>query len=141
MKLSDAMARVVSGGDVRILLVEDEELVRLILAEALADYGYQVVEAATGDEAARLFEQGAAFDAVVTDINMPGSRDGIALGRYARDRDPTIPIIYVTGRPDARSAVGPLGPRDAFMAKPYAPSEVAATLDRLLPPDRRQQDA
>ena len=68
----------------RVLVVEDEELIRLILAEVLADEGYQVVEAGTGDEAVRLIDGPDGFHAVITDIHMPGTRDGIAVGHHAR---------------------------------------------------------
>lgn len=116
----------------RVLLVEDEALVRLILAESLKDYGFQVVEAGTGDEAAQLIDAGDAFDLVVTDIQMPGRLDGIAVARHARHRHADIPVIYVTGRPESMSGVGVLGPYDALVLKPYGPRDVMAAITRLL---------
>ena len=116
----------------RILVVEDEELIRVVLAEVLADEGFHVVEAGSGDEAAGLLDGPDGFQAVVTDIHMPGARDGIAVGRHARARDPGVPMVYVTGRLDAMAAAGPLGPGDALLPKPYLPSQVLATLRRLL---------
>ena len=61
----------------RILLVEDECLVRVTLAEMLGEAGYDVVEAATGDEACCLIQEVNGFDVLLTDIQMPGSADGI----------------------------------------------------------------
>lgn len=116
----------------RILVVEDEELIRLVLVETLADEGYRVVEASTGDEAARLLDGPDEFDAVVTDVQMPGTLDGVAVGRHARGRRPTIPIIYATGRPESMARAGPLGPLDALLCKPYEPREVVATICVLL---------
>ncbi len=84
----------------RILVVEDEDLIRIILAEVLADEGFHVSEASTGDEAVVLINSPDGFHAVVTDIHMPGTRDGIAVGQHARSHHPTIPVIYCTGRPD-----------------------------------------
>ena len=117
----------------RVLVVEDEELIRLILAEVLADEGYRVVEAGTGDEAAGLLDGPDGFHAVVTDIHMPGGRDGIAVGRHARRRHPAIPIVYCTGRPDALAGAGPLGPSDTLVRKPYVPSQIVTILKAFLP--------
>ncbi len=118
----------------RILVVEDEDLIRRILTETLADEGYLVVEASTADEAAELLVKAQdGFAAVITDIHTPGMRDGIEVGRCAHEQDPDIAVIYVTGRPDAMQAVGGLAPKDAFLRKPYLPSQILAllrTLDR-----------
>lgn len=116
----------------RVLLVEDEALVRLILAESLEDCGFQVVEAGTGDEAAQLIDAGDAFDLVVTDIQMPGCLDGIAVARHVRRFRADIPVIYVTGRPESMSGVGALGPYDALVLKPYGPHDVMTAITRLL---------
>jgi len=117
----------------RVLVVEDQNLVRIILAEVLNDEGFQVVEASTGDEAVVLIDCPDGFHAVVTDIHMPGERDGVAVGRHARRRHPAIPVIYTTGRPDALNGAGPLGHRDVLVRKPYAPSQVVVALRRFLP--------
>ena len=117
----------------RVLVVEDEELIRLILAEVLVDEGYQVVEASTGDEAVGLIDGSDRFHAVVTDIHMPGERDGLAVGRHARRRHPDIPVVYCTGRPDALADAGPLGPRDTLVRKPYVPSQIITLLQSILP--------
>jgi CheY-like chemotaxis protein len=117
----------------RVLVVEDEELIRLMLVEVLDDEGFEVFEASTGDEAAKLIENPDGFQAVVTDIHMPGERDGIAVGRHARRRHPGIPIIYCTGRPDVLSGAETLGHRDVLVRKPYVPSQVVVALRRFLP--------
>ena len=115
----------------RVLVVEDDALIRLILVESLADEGYQIVEAGTGDEAVRLIEGSDGFHLVVTDIQMPGTIDGLAVGAHAKQRDGDIPVIYVTGRPESMVGVS-LGPHDAFVRKPYGPREIVATVERLL---------
>ena len=117
----------------RVLVVEDEEIIRLILAETLEDEGYETVEAATGDEAIRLIDGCGVFDLVVTDIQMPGLLDGIAVGQHARLRDALIPVVYVTGRPESLSGLQSLGPRDALLRKPYGPRDILAVIARLLP--------
>lgn len=116
----------------RILLVEDESLIRLILAEALTDAGFCVTEAETGDDAAELADGPNGFDVLLTDIHMPGRLDGIALARRVRLSHPDVPIVFMTGRPDAMAAMDGLGPHEALIRKPYGPSEVLGTIERLL---------
>jgi CheY-like chemotaxis protein len=114
----------------RVLIVEDEFLVRLTLMEALADEGFEVVEAATGDEALTLLQSDPGIGLLMTDVQLPGSLNGLGLARAAREQRPDLPVVYMTGRPDALA--GALAsPRDAFIAKPYLPSEVAATVRRM----------
>ena len=116
----------------RVLVVEDEALVRLILVETLADEGYEVIEARTGDDAVRLIEDGGAFDIVVTDIQMPGRLNGIEVGRRVRAANPRIPIVYVTGRPDNITKLGEFGPHDVLLRKPYGPRDVLSIISRLV---------
>lgn len=115
----------------RILLVEDEFLVRLTLVEALTEEGFQVVEAATGDEAAALFESEPLIRLLMTDIQLPGSLDGRALAKRVRAIRPDLPVIFMTGRPQAMDPVIP-SQHELFVAKPYLPSEICAAARRLL---------
>lgn len=116
----------------RILLVEDEFLIRLILSEALVEAGYDVREAENGDEAAEIIDSQTDFDVLVTDIQMPGATDGIALAVLIRARHPGIPVVYMTGRPDVMRNARRLDDREAFISKPYGPAEVLSTIQRLL---------
>ncbi len=113
----------------RILIVEDEFLIRLTLAEALCDEGFDVVEAETGDAALRLIEADPTIRLMLTDMQLPGTLDGASLAAHARRHNPELPIIFVTGRPEAVGAL--LTRRDLFIAKPYLPSEVCAAARRL----------
>lgn len=115
----------------RILLVEDEPLIRLILEEELTDAGFDVHQAASGDEAASLLaSEGAAFDLLITDVHMPGRNDGRAVARLLRQQAPLIPVLYTSGRPDIFSE--PLRESEAFLAKPFLPSELVQIARRLL---------
>ena len=116
----------------RVLIVEDEILIRLILAESLADEGLQVTDAANGAAAAALIDQADGFQLLLTDMQMPGLLDGAAVARHARQRHPGIAVIYMTGRPEVLSGIGALGPRDAFLRKPFAPSDLMAVIRRVL---------
>jgi len=80
----------------RILLVEDEEEIRSMLAEVLADAGHEVVEAESGDAAALILDQFDNLDALVTEVHMPGRLNGLGLGRRFRERHALSPILYVT---------------------------------------------
>jgi len=68
----------------RVLLAEDEVLIRLVAAEHLRDEGFEVVEAWDGDEAARLLDGPGRFDVLFTDVRMPGLLDGIDVAMHAR---------------------------------------------------------
>jgi DNA-binding response OmpR family regulator len=102
-----------------ILVVEDEVLIRLVLADTLRDAGYAVVEAANGDEAL----------AVLTSSTMPGSLDGVGLGRYVRSTRPGLKVIIVSGRTAPTATVDAA---DAFLSKPYEPAHLLAAIDLLL---------
>ena len=116
-----------------ILLVEDEWLIRAILAEELVNSGFTVCEAGDGDQASVLIAKDATvFSLLVTDIHMPGSLDGIGVARLLRVRRPDIPVIYTTGRPDVLNSLGPLGDKEALLPKPYELSSLLALVRRLL---------
>ena len=66
------------------MLVEDESLIRLVIAEIAADEGFDVMEARNGDEAASVFDQVDSFDVLFTDVQMPGKFDGIDVAVYAQ---------------------------------------------------------
>jgi len=113
-----------------ILVVEDQEPIRSLVAEFLAEAGFEVVEAETGDRALILLEQMARLDALLTDIQMPGRTDGNQVARAARRARPLLPIVYMTGRADMLS--NRLGALDVLLRKPFRIGDVLATLDRLL---------
>lgn len=114
----------------RILVVEDEYLVRLTLIEALLDEGFDVLEAETGDAALVLLEGDPAIVLLLTDVQLPGSLDGLGLADLARRARPELPAIFVSGRPDMVVA-SVTSPRDQFIPKPYVPAEVATAARRL----------
>lgn len=114
----------------RLLLVEDDFLIRLTLADALTEAGFDVTEAATGDAALAILGAAGRFALLVTDIRLPGALSGLQLADAAREADPLLPVLFMTGRPDlARDRAGP---HEAIVAKPYLPSEICRTARRLL---------
>ncbi len=116
----------------RVLLVEDEGLIRLTLAETLEEAGYAVTEAVNGDEARTLLSEVDGFDLLLTDIQMPGKADGVDVARDFHQRHPNSPVIYMTGRPDMMARVGNLSGTEALLCKPFAAGQMLAALRTLL---------
>ena len=116
----------------RILLVEDERLIRLTLAETLEDAGYTVIEAVNGDEACAMMQSVNGFDALLTDIQMPGAADGIEVARSFNKHHPTRPVVFMTGRPDTLARVGRLSPSEALLRKPFGSAQMLSALETLL---------
>lgn len=105
------------------LLVDDEELVRATTSYMLADLGYHVLEAASGEEALRLIEAGQPFDVLVTDHLMPGIT-GTELARLVKSLRPGIGILLISGYAE-REGLDPDIPR---LNKPFRKDELAASL-------------
>lgn len=114
----------------RILVVEDEFLIRLTLSEALSDEGFSVLEAENGDEALSILQNGTDLDLLVTDIQLPGMLDGYALVDAMRQKRPELPVIFMTGRPDPRERAA--SPIEVFIAKPYTLDEICNAAKRLI---------
>lgn len=119
----------------RVLLVEDEFLVRLILSDALSDAGFEVVEAGDGEDGVRLLESSPGFDVIITDLQMPGPVDGLSLARHARNLDATVPVVFATARPDSLRSYSGRREHDVVVEKPYGPDQIVAVLQRILPPN------
>ena len=114
-------------------LVEDEWLIRSMVAEELAEGGFKVYEAENGDQALTLIAQDpAVFTLLVTDIHMPGSLNCIEVARLLRARRPDVPVIYTTGRPDVLHALQPLGGKQIVLQKPFELSALLYTVRQLL---------
>ena len=116
----------------RVLLVEDEYLIRLMAAEVLHDEGFEVIEAEDGTQAINLIDSSNGFDLLLTDVQMPGLIDGIQVALYARQRHPGIPVIVVSGQPLNARRLDDLGPRKIFVSKPYELPALVATLWSML---------
>lgn len=105
-----------------ILIVEDELLLSMDISEALEDAGYAVIAVANADEAMKVLESRDNVRTIFTDIDLPGSMDGLKLAAGVRDRWPPIHIIVTTGmRAPHRDEIPA---NSAFIAKPYRRAEV-----------------
>ena len=112
-----------------VLIVEDEFLLRIDAADMIAAAGFEVVEAGNADEAIEILESRRDITVVFTDIQMPGSMDGLKLARAVRGRWPPIKIVATSGHASVGETDLPAGGR--FLPKPYSPMEVTGVLREL----------
>ena len=115
-----------------ILYVEDDAVVRLSLATALEEAGFVVREVDNGREALAVLEtDGAAVGGLVTDVKLGADPDGWALARKAREREATLPVVYVSGESQEAWAANGV-PNSVLIAKPFVPTQVVVALSMLL---------
>src|SRR5580698_2037470 len=105
-----------------ILIVEDEALVRLSAVGMLEDAGFRMIEAVNSDEALELLAADSDVQLLFTDVNMPGTINGLALARQVHDRWPHIGIMVASANRVPQPADMPAGSR--FEQKPYSIDEV-----------------
>ena len=112
-----------------VLIVEDEFLLRMHAVDMIETAGFEAVEAGNADEAIEILEARPDITVVFTDIQMPGSMDGLKLARAVRGRWPPIKIVATSGHVDVRQTDLPEGGR--FLPKPYSSGQVTNVLREL----------
>ena len=113
-----------------VLIVEDEILLRMDVMATVEETGFEAIAASDADEAIRILESRNDIKAVVTDIQMPGSMDGLKLARIVKRRWPPVALVVTSGHSGIPATDLPAGGR--FLSKPYAASEISATLHELI---------
>jgi CheY-like chemotaxis protein len=105
-----------------ILVVEDEPLIRISIADHLRSVGYLVVEAGTADEAVSVLSSGSKIHLVFCDVELPGMMGGVSLAAWVRNHYRSIPVILTSG---VGSVVSPLERQHLipFLQKPYQPRD------------------
>jgi CheY-like chemotaxis protein len=121
-----------SDGGETILMVEDDELVRLSVKTLIESLGYRVVSARNGREALEIVRQDAPIDLLFTDIVMPGGMQGPQLVAEARRLRPELKVLYTSGHPEYSTLPYGLDPGIEQLNKPYEPHELAAKLRGVL---------
>jgi CheY-like chemotaxis protein len=112
-----------------VLIVEDEPLIRMGAVSLIEDAGFEVYEAGSADAAIALLERHE-ISLIFTDVNMPGSMDGLKLAHYVRGRWPPVKIIVTSGHVNLTEESLPAGA--LFLPKPYDPAEITHNVRELL---------
>jgi len=119
-----------AAGEV-VLLVEDEAEVRTAVAEHLRDLGYRVLEAGDGRAALRLLRGVSRVDLLVSDVGLPGGLNGRQVADAARERQPNLPVLFITGYAGTLLD-GQLAPDMAVIGKPFSLDALAAKMRAML---------
>ena len=112
-----------------VLVVEDQPFLRVAAVDLVQDAGFEAIAAKDADQAILFLQARADIAIVFTDVEMPGSMDGLALAVAVRGRWPLIELIITSGH--RHVGVGELPARSVFLRKPYADYEIAAMLHRM----------
>lgn len=111
----------------RILIVDDDSLVRFTIVAMVEDAGYDVVQATNAAEAIAVLESDSDIRVVITDVSMPGDMDGVTLAHFVRDRWPPVRLIVIS----ARSLPRDLPSAAEFLAKPFLPVDLTSRLGEM----------
>jgi CheY-like chemotaxis protein len=115
-----------------VLVVEDELMVRMPIAEYLRDCGYNVLEAGSASEAIAAVDTEGPVNVVFSDIRMPGKMDGIALAEWFQSHYPSVPVLLTSGYNGGRTVPLASMERTRFIEKPYSQTQVASRIAALL---------
>jgi two-component system, response regulator PdtaR len=115
---------------ISVLVVEDEAILRIRVACDLEDAGFIILEASHADEAINLLLINPQIQVLFTDVDMPGSMDGLKLAVAVRDRWPPIKIIVTSGYRRLNKETLPV--EGEFLIKPYTPNHVIQTIKSLV---------
>jgi CheY-like chemotaxis protein len=113
-----------------VLVVEDEIFTRMAAVDLLDEIGLDHIEAGDADEALQMLACHPEVSLIFTDVNMPGSMDGLGLARRAREMRPDVDIILTSAVPPQSEASMPRG--GTFLPKPYWPRQLAEAVRRKL---------
>ncbi len=113
-----------------ILVVEDEAVVRLAAVDLVVEAGFEALEASNADDAIRILERRPDVRLVFTDVDMPGTMDGLRLAHYVRGRWPPIHLIVASGKAILEESMLPKGAR--FFSKPYRDDTILGAVRELL---------
>lgn len=110
-----------------LLVVEDEDFLRIVASESLRRQGYQVIEARDAAEARHALRPGSPVDLVFTDVHMPGEESGLDLARWIAQNLPHVAVLVASGEMCAVQGRGL-----PFLSKPYRHAQVRQAIQRLL---------
>lgn len=117
-------------GKAVVQIVENSTIIRMSAVDLVKSAGYLAPESSYADEAIQILESRSDIDLVFTDVQMPGTMDGIKLSHYIRERWPPVKLIVASGRATLEENSLPNGSQ--FFAKPYNDHAVADAIGRML---------
>jgi CheY-like chemotaxis protein len=115
-----------------VLVIEDDVLIRLAVADHLRHCGYDLLEAQNGQKAIRLLDDDGPVDVVFPDVQMPGAIDGFGAVRWLREHRPKLPVVIASGHAMALELASKLCDVRSVFAKPYDEARVVAAVAELL---------
>ena len=115
-----------------VLIVEDDNMVRMPIAEYLRDCGYHVLEASDAHEAIETVNTAGSVSLVFSDVRMPGTIDGFGLAKWMQVNHPEIPVLLTSGYNSTRSVGPDLSRGVRLIEKPYSQAHVARRIEDLL---------
>ena len=117
----------------QILIVEDEEQVRVLAESILQENGHTTLSASTSDQALAVLENGEQVDLIFTDIGLQSEiQAGLALAQEAVKKTPNLPVLYTTGQGLTDGMRALFVERFGFLAKPYTSEQLVTAIQNLL---------
>ena len=113
-----------------VLVVEDDPIIRMCAVDLISEAGFETIEASGADEAIGILERRSDVRLVFTDVDMPGTMDGVKLTHYIRDRWPPVKLIVASGKAMLDESHLPTGAR--FFPKPYGDGIIVEAIRKLL---------
>jgi len=118
------------AGPYAVLVVEDEAILRLHAIDVVEEAGFSAIEAKNADEAIAILESRSDITLLLTDVNMPGSMDGLKLAHAVRNRWPPVKIVVVSGHRLVDQSELP--PDSRFFGKPFQAEKMIAELRAMI---------
>ena len=116
-----------------VLVVDDDPTVRMLIADTLAELGYQAIEAGDAPSGLRVLESDARIDLLISDVGLPGEMNGKLMVDAAREKRPDLKVLFITGYAEnAAITNGNLGPGMQVMSKPFAIDKLATRIKAII---------
>lgn len=123
-----------------VLVVEDEVLVRMVIADYLRECGYRVYEAVDAGEALAVLQSPeVSIEIVFSDLQMPGDMDGFGLARWIRANKPGVHVILTSGLERSAEIAATLCEAGPLLNKPYPPQDVVDRIKQLVAKAKRSR--
>ena len=124
---------IVSDEATRVLVVDDEPSIRVLIADVLSEAGYTTIECADGPTGLRVLQSDAKIDLLITDVGLPGGMNGRQIADAGRALRPGLKVFFITGYPEnAVVGNGHLDPGMQILTKPFAMDSLARRIREII---------